>query len=73
MYEYGHWKPDARTEAYATPCGRYSVERTGNERFEVYGPEGFLDWFVMLAAAKEFADWQAEQNPVKATRSNSRK
>ena len=28
MYEYGHWEPDARSDAYTTPCGRYVVERT---------------------------------------------
>ena len=46
---------------YTTPCGRFYVERTGAERFEVYGPDGFLDWFVTLADAKECADGQAEK------------
>ena len=46
MFSYDKWKPDARTDAYSTPCGRYSVERTGAERFEVYGPAGFIEWFV---------------------------
>jgi hypothetical protein len=73
MYEYGHWKPDARTDAYATPCGRYSVERTGAERFDVYGPAGFVDWFVSLADAKECADGQAQANPVKPKRGNFRR
>ena len=66
MFSYDSWKPDARSDAYATPCGRYSVERTGNARFDVYGAAGFVDWFVTLADTKKCADGQAEANPVKA-------
>jgi hypothetical protein len=34
MFTYDSWKPNARADAYTTPCGRYSVEQTGAERFE---------------------------------------
>lgn len=69
---YDNWQPHARPDVYETPCGRYSVERTGTERFDVFGPAGFIDWFVALADAKECADGQAASNPIKATNSRSR-
>jgi hypothetical protein len=43
MFSYDAWKPNARADAYTKPCGRYTVERTGAERFDVYGPCGFID------------------------------
>ena len=62
VFNYDKWKLDARSDAYATPCGRYSVERTGTERFEVYGPDRkIVDWFTKLPDAKECADGQAER------------
>jgi hypothetical protein len=54
-------KPHARPNAYATPCGRYSVERTGAARFDVYGPAGFVEWFVTLADAKILTDELSEK------------
>lgn len=56
---------------YETPCGRYSVERMGADRFEVYGPRGFIEWFVSPADAREFADGEASRNPL-PTASRSR-
>ena len=47
-------------DAHRTPCGRYSVERTGADRFDVYGPAGkIVDWVTTLADAKECADGHA--------------
>lgn len=66
------YPPGAEPYQYVTPCGRYFVERTGVERYEVHGPDGFIDWFVTLADAKLQADWLAEQNPVKQTRCRRR-
>ena len=64
-----YFGPSAEPLQYATPCGRYWVERTATERFEVYGPDGkIVDWFVTLPDAKECAEGQAQANPVKAAR-----
>jgi hypothetical protein len=63
LFTYENWQPHATPAVYATPCGHYSVERTGAERFEVYGPAGFVDWFVTLADAKECADGQVVKMP----------
>jgi hypothetical protein len=68
MFTYDNWQPHATPAAYETPCGRYSVERTGAERFDVYGPAGFIDWFVTRADAKVCADGHAQTNPVKLSK-----
>ena len=69
MITYDNWQPQPRSDTYTTPCGRYSVERTGNERFEVYGPDGkIVDWFLTLADAKDFADGLTEESFTKAAR-----
>jgi hypothetical protein len=33
----------------------------GANLFDVYGPAGFVDWFVTLADAKECAEGQSEK------------
>lgn len=64
--------PSARPDTYTTPCGRYSVERTAAERFDVYGPDGFLDWFVDSFDARLFADGEASRNPPIKARKRTR-
>ena len=59
-----HWYDRDGPTRYVTPCGRFWVERASADRYAVYGPAGFVDWFVEMADAKIQADWQAECNPV---------
>lgn len=57
--------PAPRSDAYTTPCGRYGVERSGVARYDVYGPAGFIDWFVRLEDARECAEVEAGREPEK--------
>ena len=54
--------PNPRSDAYTTSCGRYGVERSGAERYDVYGPAGIIDWFVRLEDAVECAEGEAKKN-----------
>lgn len=39
MYQdLAHTKPGE--DVYTSPCGRYSVERAGPDRYDVFGPNG---------------------------------
>ena len=68
MYVDPGLNPSAHADTYETPCGRYFVERTAAERFEVHGPDGFIDWFVDAFDAKLCADGEASRNPpIKAS------
>ena len=72
MYTDPGLKPTAHADTYTTPCGRYSVERAGAERYEVIGPKGFLDWFVDAFDARDFADDEASRNPPTTESKRSR-